>query len=253
MQSRAKIDRLGERLRAGRIDVEVLTELEAFRSDFGAAYAHVCQRLAQLNYEVTGRPAKSTSSIIDKLKRQPSRLSQMQDIAGCRVVVEDIFLQRRALGAMQVYLDDPKIFDRRNHPSHGYRAIHLIANIDGVKVEIQLRTRLQHLWAEISERLSDIVDPALKYGVGDPEALRFLANTSGTIAGIEDAEERRFQLMGLLDDDRVDFRTKKKIKKDIRSADRLFFSGRERLVGFLQNVKDEVDYKTGEFQLEEVA
>lgn len=177
----------------------------------------------------------------------------MQDIAGCRVVVEDIYLQERALGAMQVFLDEPQIFDRRSRPSHGYRAIHLIASMNGMKVEIQLRTRLQHLWAEISERLADIVDPGLKYGVGDPEALKFLSNISKTIAGIEDAEGRRLQYMKLLEDARVDVRTRKKIKKDIRDVDRRFFAGRERLVGFLQNVKDEVDYRTVPFQFEEIA
>jgi putative GTP pyrophosphokinase len=243
VQSKAFTDRLGDKLRSGKVDADVLTELEAYRNSFGDAYSHVCARLRALNYEVTGRPAKSTGAIIDKLKRQPSRLSQMQDIAGCRVVVDDIFFQRRALLAMETYLDDPQIFDRRLIPSHGYRAVHLVASVNGQKVEVQLRTRLQHLWAEISERFADVVDPGLKYGIGDPEALKFLTVTSETIAGIEDAEGRRFQLMGILNDDSVGLKIKKKIKKDIRTADRRFFSGRDRLEGFLENVKDEFDFK----------
>lgn len=246
MQTRAHTDRLGDELRSGNIDASVLTELEAFRNSFGTAYTHVCGRLRALNYDVTGRPAKSTGAIIDKLKRQPSRLSQMQDIAGCRVIVDDMFYQRRALLAMETYLDGPQIFDRRSKPSHGYRAVHLVASVNGQKVEVQLRTRLQHLWAEISERFADVVDPGLKYGVGDPEALRFLAVISETIAGIEDAEGRRFQLMGVLNDDSVDLKLKKKIKKDIRTADRRFFAGRDRLEGFLENVKDEFDFRGNE-------
>ncbi|WAC62005.1 RelA/SpoT domain-containing protein [Pseudoxanthomonas sp. SL93] len=251
--SRTQIDKLGDRLREGLVDAKVLTELEAYRNSFGPAYAHVCERLSELRHEVTGRPAKSTGAIVDKLKRQSSRLSQMQDIAGCRVVVEDIIQQRRALGAMQVYLDDPQVFDRRSQPSHGYRAIHLVASFDGVKVEVQLRTRLQHLWAEISERLSDVVDPGLKYGIGDPDALRFLQNISDSIDGIERAEGRRLALMAAMDGSRTNPRIRKRIKKDLRETDRRFFDGRERLTGFLQNVRDEVDFRSAEFQLETVA
>jgi Uncharacterized protein conserved in bacteria len=243
--SNAKIDRLGEELRQGRITAEVLTDLEDFRSSFGDAYAQVCQRLASLNYVVTGRPSKSTGAIVDKLRRQSSRLSQMQDIAGCRVVVEDTFFQRRALLAIDTYLDSPQIFDRRKSPSHGYRAVHFVATFSGKRVEVQLRTRLQHVWSELSERLSDVVDPALKYGTGDPQALEFLNITSGAIREIEEAEERREQLMRHLAQAGLDLRSKKKIKKDIRGTDRVFFSGRERLMGFLQNVKEEIDYREG--------
>lgn len=34
-------------------------------------------------------------------------------------------------------------------------------------VEIQVRTELQHLWAEISEKLADTYGAALKYGGGE--------------------------------------------------------------------------------------
>ena len=53
------------------------------------------------------------------------------------------------------------------------------------RVEIQIRTSLQHLWAEISEKLSDIADPNIKYG-GGPVALRAaLTNASEGIAALE--------------------------------------------------------------------
>jgi ppGpp synthetase/RelA/SpoT-type nucleotidyltranferase len=47
------------------------------------------------------------------------------------------------------------VFDRRKHPSHGYRAVHRVVRADALSVEIQVRTRLQHLWAEFSEKTSD--------------------------------------------------------------------------------------------------
>lgn len=56
------------------------------------------------------------------------------------------------------------------------------------RVTPQKARRLQHLWAEYSEKLSDVVDPKVKYG-GGPEALsRMLAEISGAIAEVEGME-----------------------------------------------------------------
>ena len=55
-------------------------------------------------------------------------------------------------------------------------------------MKIQLRTTLQHIWAELSEKLSDY-DPEIKYGAGDAKARQILMQSSRQIAGIEDAEK----------------------------------------------------------------
>ncbi|GAC1306974.1 MAG: hypothetical protein NVSMB21_10350 [Vulcanimicrobiaceae bacterium] len=47
---------------------------------------------------VSLRTAKSTSSIVAKLQRESTRLSQIQDIAGCRIVVPTI--------AAQIYISE---------------------------------------------------------------------------------------------------------------------------------------------------
>jgi hypothetical protein len=52
-------------------------------------------------------------------------------------------------------------------------------------VEIQVRTELQNLWAQLSEVMSDVWDPAIKYGGGHANAQRLLAVTSGNIASLE--------------------------------------------------------------------
>jgi len=59
-----------------------------------------------------------------------------------------------------------------------------------VSVEIQVRTALQHLWAELSERLADVVDSSIKYGGGAPEDRRWLALISDNIAGWEELERQ---------------------------------------------------------------
>jgi ppGpp synthetase/RelA/SpoT-type nucleotidyltranferase len=80
--------------------------------------------------------------------------------------------------------------DRRANPSYGYRAVHLIVKVDGALVEIQIRSSLQHLWAELSEKFSDVVDPSIKYGGGPPNIRDLLALASGMIAGTEEMDVR---------------------------------------------------------------
>ncbi|NLE78018.1 MAG: hypothetical protein GX610_00275, partial [Rhodococcus sp.] len=49
-------------------------------------------------------------------------------------------------------------------PRFGYRAVHLEVSVFGVQAEIQVRTGLQHLWAESMERLADRFGRGLRYG-----------------------------------------------------------------------------------------
>jgi Region found in RelA / SpoT proteins len=79
-----------------------------------------------------------------------------------------------------------KVIDRRAVPSHGYRAVHVVVNVEGRPIEVQVRTSLQHLWAELSEKVSDIINPAIKYGSG--EGLLGLNKVSYAIAQIEKLE-----------------------------------------------------------------
>ena len=53
-----------------------------------------------------------------------------------------------------------------------------------------MRTELQHLWAELSEKLSDLIDPALKYGKGSKKALSVLEGASFLINQQESNEKR---------------------------------------------------------------
>ncbi len=168
--SHSQVDRLGDALRGSKPTVTDLKDLDAFRRTFGPSYDFVMATLrSELGLEPTGRPAKSTSAIREKLVRESIRLSQMQDIAGCRVIVSNIVNQDELLESMKRVFADSEIVDRRIKPSHGYRAVHMVVRHAGKRVEIQIRSRLQHLWAELSERAADVLDPAIKYGGGDKE------------------------------------------------------------------------------------
>lgn len=81
--SRSEIDRLGDRLQIT-LTPDDLRLLDAYRLSFTGSYQVVINSVRELTgIEVSGRPAKSTSAIIDKLKRESIRFSQIQDIAGC--------------------------------------------------------------------------------------------------------------------------------------------------------------------------
>jgi len=167
--TKSALDRLGNRLRSGSFSDDDLRSLDQYRRSFGPAYEHVVATIAALYVEPTGRPAKSTSSVVDKLRRESIRLSQIQDIAGCRLVVPGVTVQIAMLGLLCDEFPDATVIDRRDRPSHGYRAVHVVVRHADRWIEIQLRTTLQQQWAELSEKLADAFEPAVKYG-GGPSA-----------------------------------------------------------------------------------
>ena len=55
-------------------------------------------------------------------------------------------------------------------------------DFNGLKVEIQLRTRLQHAWATAVETVSTFTDAQLKSGIGSKQWLRFFELMGAAIA-----------------------------------------------------------------------
>lgn len=132
---------------------------------------------------------KRLPSIRHKLERFPTlNVSQMQDLGGCRAVmgsvdeveqVVDYYLNKsrakHALIRHDPYIDHPK-------PS-GYRGVHLVyayksdraTTWNGLKVELQIRTRLQHSWATAVETVGTFTRQALKSSQGQDRWLRFFA------------------------------------------------------------------------------
>ena len=61
------------------------------RRSFAEAFEIVIGKIQnELALEPTERAEKSTPSIVEKLRRESIRLTQIQDIAGCRLIVPDI-------------------------------------------------------------------------------------------------------------------------------------------------------------------
>jgi len=137
----------------------------------------------------------------------------MQDIAGCRIVVEGVTAQEETLHLLRKEFPEAKVSDRRLNPSHGYRAVHLIVTVLEKSVEIQVRTNLQHLWAEYSEKCADVVDPALKYGGGQEDNLAATLTEASNIVQV--MEERERQLDDLLRSQERHAREAAEMKKEL--------------------------------------
>ncbi len=228
--TKTKIDKLGERLRKGDDTEDDLKSLDVYRRSFGNAYEIVVGTIRQeLALEPTGRPAKSTTALVEKLRRESIRLTQVQDIAGCRVIVADITEQERVVVSLKNLFIGSTVVDRRENPSYGYRAVHVIVSCEGKLIEIQVRTLLQHQWAELSEKFSDLIDPAIKYGGGNELVQSVLSETSEVIAETETIEATLAEILRrpVFNDDAI-----KKQLADLRAA---LGSAKQRITNELQN------------------
>ena len=186
--SKSQLDRLGERLRKSEISQEDQLLLDNYRRSFSDSYEVVFRRIrSQLGLEPTGRPQKTANSIMEKLRRQSIRLSQIQDIAGCRIVVPNLPSQDEIVERLKTLFAKADVDDRREQPSHGYRAVHVIVENSGKLIEVQVRTSLQHTWAELSEKLSDEFETAIKYGGGSKDIVTFLHTLSDAMLDMETA------------------------------------------------------------------
>lgn len=167
MPSRSSIDRLGDRLRkTDHPTDEDLTQLHDLLRLHDPPKDAVIAGLAELGYIAVGR-IKTWSTLLDKLKKR-SRLSTIRDIAGTRIVLPT---SKTPLSAQDVALNkvlekwpSGEVIDRRVTPSFGYRAVHVEVVQDGFIVEIQIRTVLQHAWAQMYESLADDVGRQIRYG-----------------------------------------------------------------------------------------
>ncbi|ADN78380.1 RelA/SpoT domain-containing protein [Geobacter sulfurreducens] len=140
---------------------------------------------------------KRTPSILDKLSRFPQmKLHRMQDISGCRAVVNNVNMveklsdsitnsrTRHKLHKKNDYIQNPKL--------SGYRGIHLVYKYKGGKkaysdyfVEIQLRSKIQHAWATSVEIVDIFTRQALKASHGSKEWLDFFMYASAEFAKLE--------------------------------------------------------------------
>ena len=148
---------------------------------------------------------KRLPSIAIKLRDNPAmKLSQMQDIGGCRAVMTTISDVKRLIALYdRINIKNPHYGRPIQHEKYdyilapkpdGYRSYHLIfkyqSNYEDKKffnaqrIEVQIRSRLQHAWATAVETVQTFTGLALKSKVktGDPQWLRFFSLMGSAIA-----------------------------------------------------------------------
>lgn len=154
---------------------------------------------------LTAQRLKRVSSILYKLNRSydgrsPSmQLAQMQDIAGCRAIVQDVALAKILYNDYYLKSDlkHKKVSkkDYVNSPKKdGYRSFHVVyeyksdkgkKEYNGLRVEVQIRSKLQHLWATAVETVDFFTRQAIKFNEGKPDWADFFKLVSSAFAKIE--------------------------------------------------------------------
>lgn len=130
---------------------------------------------------------KRLPRIVEKLHRQPKmRLSQMQDVGGCRAILPNERAVRDVLAGITRNWDIITVDDYITEPkADGYRGIHAIVRKGGIPIEVQLRTAGQQDWADEVERIDGRVEYAVKDGEGPPEVRKYLEVLAEIVATSE--------------------------------------------------------------------
>lgn len=159
----------------------------------------VRQRALDINPNaVVAERRKRLPTILDKLKRHPTMsVTTMQDLGGCRVVLDSV---SEVEDLVTILRDSPRAKNRvkrvynylREDPGprdSGYRGVHLVyeygaskPEYQGLRIKLQVRTRLQHAWATAVETMDLFSGSELKYGKGDPAVLRFFVLVGSLMA-----------------------------------------------------------------------
>lgn len=159
MFSGKQLQKLGKRLRLGAepADVEMLN---AYRRWFDQTLLEAAFQIntalgtGSCAFLLSGR-AKRTKSIMRKLVREPSMdLSRMTDIVGLRVIVDGVDRQNEMVERLGEIVPVERIADY-TQAGNLYRAVHLQGLIETRRVEVQVRTLAQQLWADESEAFGE--------------------------------------------------------------------------------------------------
>jgi putative GTP pyrophosphokinase len=158
-------------------------------------------RLRSVDAEATvAQRLKRFPSILLKLRRfENMQLARMQDIGGLRAIVDSLAKVRKIeakyrsenpafhheLVSSKDYIATPK--------PDGYRSVHLVyrykndatPDYNGLQLELQIRSRMQHAWATAVETMGTFLGQALKSGQGEAQWRSFFADSGAAIAVLE--------------------------------------------------------------------
>lgn len=199
--SKSEINKAGKIIASGTSSTEEkyhsLKILNNWRSSHAYPLQVITSNLRRTNPNaIVVQRLKRLDSIMGKIKRFPDMsLYRMQDLGGCRVIVNSIdevyaVIQkykksriRHVLKREYDYIQNPK--------QSGYRSYHMVYQFHSDKketynknilIEIQFRTKLQHIWATAVEMMGIYTKSNLKSSQGNEEILRFFTLVSSVLA-----------------------------------------------------------------------
>lgn len=199
--------------------------LHAYPINTLQAYLRSVLKRHEFAKAIVAQRLKRTPSIVEKLKRFESMsLDRMQDIGGLRVIVssiDDVYRLHELMSKSTRFkhqLELPPHDYIKSPKQDGYRSLHQVVRyknetheeLNGLRLEIQIRTRLQHSWATAVETLGMIQKSSLKAGQGDEITKQFFRTASALFAlkeqqalppGFEDATKKSL-IDGFLEIDR---------------------------------------------------
>lgn len=203
--SKSRVNKAGRAFAERKPQTEDFAVLENWRT----AHAYLLNTFqATLRYHarsfthaVVAQRLKRRPTIVGKLSRYPNmQVARMHDIAGCRVIFESIpdllEYRKRIHRARFKHKRKAADEDRWNYierpKASGYRGIHDVyeykakvpggAPWDGLQLEIQYRTKVQHAWATAVEVASLVTHNNPKFDEGSEEVLEFFKLSSEVFA-----------------------------------------------------------------------
>lgn len=201
--SRKQISKAGEKLITSKSNIEIEEALNLI-NDWRTNHLHplvvlknnLLRLLGKNNIDanLVSQRLKRLTSIQYKLDLNPTMgLGGMQDIGGYRAVlkdVKDLKKLRDALSDQRINHKLERITDYVYKPKDtGYRSIHFVYKYssvrdiyEGLKIELQIRTKLQHNWATAVETAGIITKTSLKSNQGPDEWLDFFKIVSSLFA-----------------------------------------------------------------------
>lgn len=141
---------------------------------------------------------KRIPSIVGKLERFPQmRLNRMQDLGGCRAVVSSIDNVYSVVSELKSSRFLHKLKNEKDYIANpkdsGYRGYHLVyafqnnkyPELNGLQIEMQIRTGIQHSWATAIEVIGAFTAQSLKSSLGNINWLEFFQLVSDCFYSLE--------------------------------------------------------------------
>ncbi len=204
---KGQVDAAGRLLASGEGSVEERNQALEMINNWRAAHSFPLNTI-QVGLRRLARGVDEHALIAQRLKRVPSilqklrrfshmKLSRMQDIGGCRAVVDTSAEVRRVRVEYAKSRQQHEFVGEKDYiatpKDSGYRGVHLIYRYQSDRtpaynsrlIEIQLRSRLQHAWATAVETVGTFLQQSLKASEGSDLWLRFFTVTSSAFAIVE--------------------------------------------------------------------